>query len=509
MKDEVAPVEPVRDILIVGGGAAGWMTAAVLARTLPPQRYRIGLIDTPPPPGGIEQLDAGEASLPPIAAVHELLGVGDEVLLRGTDATYSLGARFEDFARPGTAYFRAFGTFGTAIEGVAFHNLFERMRRKGLAATLEEHSLAVVAAKLDRFAPPSADPDSLLSSYDHAWHWDGASYRRMLRAAAEHARVSRIEGAVGEVVLRGTDGFVEAVRLDDGRRLAADLFIDCTPDGLLIEGRLESGWEDWRHWLPCDRILATRCERAGDPPPYWQAQAHGAGWRWRIPMLGSDGVGQVYSSAFAGDDEAEAGLRAAIGGARANPPRVARFASGRRKRMWIANCVAIGAAACVLDPLEPTALQLVQDAIGALLSLMPRKACDAGEAEDFNRLMSDTADRMRDYLILRYHANARAEPFWTERRAAAVPDPLAYKLRLFEANGRVIEWDEESFFEADWVAAYLGQEVRPRHYDALADVPDAKLIRDRMTKIRKAIQAAVQTMPTHRAYIELRLANRA
>ncbi len=376
------------------------------------------------------------------------------------------------------------------------------MRRKGLAATLEDHSLAVVAARLGRFAPPATDLDSILSTYDHAWHWDGAAYRRLLRVAAERAGVTRIEGEVADVARRGSDGFIEAVVLADGRRLEADLFLDCTPEGALIEGVLQSGWEDWRRWLPCDRVVALRCERAGDPPPHWQAQAHASGWRWRIPMLGSDGVGHVYASGFSSDDTAEAELRAALGGARSTPAKLASFASGRRRKMWIANCVAIGASACVLDPIEPTALQIIQEGLGNLLGLLPYRNRADGEVDEFNRLMSETVERMRDFLILHYKANAHAEPFWTERRAAPVPELLAHKLRLFEASGRVIEWDEESFFEADWVAVYFGQGVVPRHYDALADVPDAKLVRDRMAEMRKAIQAAAEAMPTHRAAIE-------
>jgi len=496
--------EPVRSILIVGGGTAGWMTAGVLARCLPAQLYRIGLVETAERRGGLAALDAGEATLPPITAVNQLFGLDDAALLRGADATYSLGSSVTGFARPGTSYFRTFGRFGANIQGVAFHNLLERMRRKGMTASLEDYSIAAVAARLGRFAPPAAGDDPLLTAYDHGWHWDAADYRALLRAAAQHAGVARVAGEVADVALRGADGFVEAVVLADGRRLEADLFIDCTPEARLIEGALGSGWEDWRHLLPCDRAVAARCDRAGDPPPYWQAEAQAAGWRWRIPLGESDGCGLVYASGFCSDDEAEAALRASLGSGAGTLQR-ARFASGRRRNMWIRNCVAIGDAACVLDPLEPTALQIVQDGIGTLLNLMPRKACDAGETDEFNRLMGETVERMRDFLILRYKANARAEPFWAERRAAAVPDLLEHKMRVFEASGRVLEWDEETFFEADWVAVYFGQEMRPRHYDAFADTIDAKLLRERMAEMRRSILAAAESLPTHRAFIEAQL----
>jgi tryptophan halogenase len=496
--------EPVRTILIIGGGAAGWMTAGVLARCLPAQLYSISLVEPAQRLGGLATLDAGEATLPPIAAVHQLLGLDDAALLGGADATYSLGSAVSGFAPPAGPYFRTFGRFGANIEGVAFHNLLERMRRKGMTANLEEYSIAAVAARLGRFAPSAAGKDPLAAAYDHGWHLDAADHRALLREAAQRAGVARVAGEVADVVLRGADGFVEAVLLADGRRLEADLFIDCTPEATLIEGALGSGWEDWRHWLPCDRAIAARVDRAGDPPPYWQAEAQAAGWRWRIPLGGSDGHGLVYASGFCSDDEAEAALRASLGSG-AGTLRRARFASGRRRSMWIRNCVAIGEAACVLDPLEPTALQIAQDGIGTLLDLMPRKACNASEADEFNRLMAETVERMRDFLILRYKANARAEPFWAERRAMAVPDLLAHKMRVFEATGRVLEWDEETFFEADWVAVYFGQGMRPRTYDALADTLDAKLVREQMTGMRNRILAAAEALPTHRAFIEAQL----
>lgn len=494
-EDRPAPAVPIRSILIVGGGAAGWMTAAVLARTLPPQLYRIGLVDSPDGPSGLAALDTAQASLPPLASLHQFLGIPDDLLLRGVDATYSLGASLAGFSRPGASYWRTFGRFGSAMEGIAFHNLWDRARRKGLTAPLADHSLAAVAAGLGRFAPPVMDGDPLLSSYDHGWHLDGLAYRKLLRLVGERAGVVRIEGDVGEVALRGADGFIEAVVLRDGQRFEADLFIDCTADGRLIEGALGSGWEDWSEWLPCDRIVAARSAREGDPPPCWQAQAHAAGWDWRIPLGKGDGVGRVYASSVISDDEAAAGLDGTL----------ARFTSGRRRAMWVRNCIAMGEAACVLDPLVPTALQIVQDGIAHFLTLIPRLACDGGEADEYNRLMSETVERMRDFVILHYKANTRTEPFWAERRAMAVPDLLAHKMRLFEASGRVIEWDEESFFEADWVGVYFGQEVRPRHYDALADVPDGKAIRARMAEMRARIQAAALAMPTHRAFIDAQL----
>jgi tryptophan halogenase len=490
--------DAIRTILVVGGGTAGLIAAAVLARSLPPQLCSVALLDSPVAAGGLEGLNGGVATLSPIAAVHEQIGIAEVDLLRHADATFSLGASFADFGKTGSSYFRTFGRYGAAENGVAFHNLWEMLRRKGLGAALEEHSLAAVMARLGRFMPSSGAPNTLSSSYDHGLHLDGAAYRAVLQVAAREAGVARIEGALGGVEMRA-DGMIAAVTLADGRRIVADLYLDCTGDGALID-RLEPGdWEDWSHWLPCDRVLAGRSARAGDPPPVWQARAHGAGWGWHIPLQSGDGRGHVYASAYQSDEQAEAALGGVSGLTRA------RFASGRRRRPWRGNVIAIGASACVIDPLEPTAIQIVQDGIGTLLSLLPRKGCDAGEADEFNRLMGETADRMRDFVILHYRATARGEPFWEARRATALPDRLEHKLRLFEASGRVIEWDEETFFDADWVAVYLGQGVRPRGYDPLADAIEPKALRARMADMRKLIVEAAGDMPTHRAFIDAQL----
>lgn len=498
--DDPVALDPVRSVLIAGGGTAGWMAAAVLARALPKHLYTIRLVEPARPPEGLELLDGGEACLPGATAAIQAIGMSADDLLRGADATFSLGGRFAGFARPDTAYFRPFGLLGVGMEGVAFHNLWERVRREGGIDPLADFSLAAVAAGLGRFAPPSDDPRSVQSTYNHGWHWDGARWRGLVRAAAEQAGVARIEGGIADVELRAADGFIAAVALADGRKLEADLFFDCTgAQGLLIEGALETGWEDWRRWLPCDRAMAGRVERSGDPLPYRGVEAHDAGWSWRIPLRSGDGCGLVY----AGDHLADADAAALLDSRRGVPPDApVRFASGRRRAFWARNCIALGDAACVLDPVEPTALQIVLEGVWNFLSLMPDKRCDAGESAEYNRLMGDATERMRDLAILHYKATARADSaFWNACRTMEVPDVLAHKMRVFDACGRVLELDEETFLEEDWAAVYFGQELAPRHYDALADVPPVGLLRERMAGMRRTIRAAAEAMPAHGDFI--------
>ncbi|HTU11377.1 MAG TPA: tryptophan halogenase family protein [Allosphingosinicella sp.] len=475
----------VRDILIVGGTIAGWLTAAILARSLPRELYHIRLLDAATPVVELETLGGGLATLPALRTAHALLGLPEAELGRSAGAGFSLGADYAGWPRPGGRYFRPFGGTGAALDGVAFHNLWQRMRRASAAGELEDYALGAVAARLGRFAPPSSDRASVLSTLDYGYHLDGEAYRQLLRAAALQHGVLRIEGEPGEVRLRGTDGWIEAVAAaGGGEPLVADFFIDCTgAKACLLGEALSVPFEDWTHWLPCDRAVAVR-ESGEVPFPFLRVEAQGAGWQWRMPLREGAARLRVFASAHEQADGAVA------------------FASGRRARFWERNCVAIGAAASLLDPLEPASLQAVQRGISQFLLLMPFKDDAAGEAEEYNRIMTETVERMRDLVILHYKANRREEPFWRACREMQVPDILAYKIRLFEAKAKILALDEEMFRDEDWAAVYLGQGVQPRAYDVLADAPDKALVRDQLAGMRKAINAAAEATPPYAAFLQ-------
>jgi tryptophan halogenase len=475
----------VREILIVGGTIAGWLTAAILARSLPAARYRIRLLEAATPIPELETLGGGLASLPALRAAHALLGLPEAEIVRQARAGFSLGADFAGWPKKGGHYFRPFGATGAALDGVAFHNLWQRMRSASGAGALEDYALGAVAARLGRFAPPAADPASVLSTLDYAYHLDGGAYRVLLRAAALQHGAVRVEGEPGDIRLRGADGWIEAVTpAQGGEPLAADFFIDCTgPKASLLGETLGVTFEDWTRWLPCDRAVAGQ-EEGSAPFPCLRVDAEAAGWLWRMPLR--DGVARlrVFSSA---QEEAEGAFA---------------FTSGRRAKFWERNCVAIGGAACLIDPLEPTALQTVQRGISQLLTLMPFKDDEAGEADEYNRVMTETVERMRDLVILHYKANWRDEPFWQACRKMEVPDILAYKMKLFEAKSKILALDEEMFQDSDWAAVYLGQGVQPRAWDVLADAPDKALVRDRLAGMRKAINAAAEAMPTYTDFLK-------
>lgn len=466
----------VRDILIVGGTIAGWMTAAVFARSLPASRYRIRLLDSPQPIVEFETLGGGLASLPALRSVHGVIGLSEAEIL--AQAGLSLGADYAGWPRKSGRYFRPFGALGAALDGVAFHNLWQRMRKAGAAGELEEYALGAVAARLGRFAPPSADPASVLSTLDYGYHLDGERYRALLRERAQALGAVRIEGEPGEVHLRGEDGFIASVSTAGGERLEADVFIDSTgAKAALIGEALDTPFEDWRQWLPCDRALAAT--ETGERVPFLRIDAEASGWRWRMPLRDRVAGLRVFSSAYEDVDGAF------------------HFASGRRAKFWIRNCVAIGASASLIDPLEPCALQAIQRGISQFLALMPFRNDEAGEADEYNRIMIETVERMRDLVILHYKANGRDEPFWAACRAMPVPDILAYKLRLFEAKSKILALDEEMFQDSDWASVYFGQGVKPRAWDVLADAPDKALVRDRLAGMRKAIRAAAEAMPPY------------
>jgi tryptophan halogenase len=487
----------IREILVVGGSLAGWMSAAILARSLPRRLYQVRVVEPASVEADLETIGA-IATLPLIRGAHDALGASERALVREARATFSLGAEFSGWPRKGRHYFRPFAAFGAPLDGIAFHNLWQRMRRAGGAGELEDYSLAATAARLGRFALPASDPGSVLSTLDYGYHLDGEAYRLLLRALAQQSGAIRIEGEVAGAELRGSDGAIETVTLTDGRRIAADFYFDCTGARATLVGEaLGIRFESWSKWLRCDRAIATRIA-GGEAAPFMRADAAAAGWQWTIPVRDGTDIGLVYANDHVVDEPAGAALSGKGGTTKAT-----RFASGRRAAFWSRNCIAIGAAGCVIDPLEPSALQIVQRGVSEFLQLMPYKDEDGGEADEYNRLMTETVERMRDLVILHYKLNARDDsPFWPACAAMPLPDILADKLRLFASQARVLELDEELFPDSAWIATYFGQGVAPRNYHALADALDKAEVRDRLASMRKVMRTAAETMPSQQGLLD-------
>ncbi|WP_426282865.1 tryptophan halogenase family protein [Sphingomonas sp. NFX23] len=479
----------------MGGGTAGWMTAAALAAVAGRSVAEVHLVESEE----IGIVGVGEATLPHIRAFNTRLGIGEAEFMRATGATFKLGIEFCDWARIGDSYIHPFGAFGHDVDGVGFHHY---LSRAGQIATLPDYSLPVVAARHAKFAPPLEDPRSLLSTFGYAYQFDATRYAPFLRARAERQGVARTEGRVVDVEQSAT-GDVVAVMLDDGQRITGDLFIDCSGFRSLLLGQaMGEPFEDWSHWLPCDRAVAVPCADAGTLKPYTTATAMPAGWRWRIPLQHRVGNGYVYSSAHLDDGAAQDALLRSIESTPLADPRMLRFKAGRRARSWVGNVIAVGLAGGFLEPLESTSIYLIQLAITQLLELFPATPISPIDRDAFNRVVDLEYDRIRDFLILHYHATTRDDsPFWDHVRTMDVPDTLAEKMTLFRQRGRVMTYREGVFLEPSWIAVYLGQGVVPKGYDQRADRPSDAALVQALARLRTETRDAVMTMPDHAAYI--------
>ncbi len=492
-------ITQINSVLIVGGGTAGWMAAAALSNRLAGLPIAVHLIES----AEIGTVGVGEATVPHIRHFNAKLGIDEAEFMRKTKATFKLGIEFRNWGQLGDSYIHPFGVFGEDINGVPFHHLWSQMHRAGAAQPIEAYSMPVIAARMDRFAYPSTDPGSVQSTYSYAYQFDAGLYAKFLREYAEARGVIRHEGKITATALHPETGFVTSVTLENGTQMAADLFVDCSGfRGLLIEQALQTGYEDWSHWLPCDRAVAAPCESIAAPGPYTRATAHDAGWMWRIPLQHRVGNGHVYCSSYICDDDAANALVAQMD----NPPMAKlnflRFQTGKRRKQWSKNVVAIGLSAGFLEPLESTSIHLIQLGLGRLLDLFPDASWDPMASSEFNRLMDLEYERVRDFLILHYHATERDDtPFWNYMRTMSIPDSLRYKMDSFRSRGIVVNYRDGMFLDASWIAVYLGQKVVPQSGDPLGlQMSDAQLVSE-FDRISATINAAAKSMPAHIDYI--------
>ena len=487
--------QPVRSVLIVGGGTAGWMAAAVISRSFAPEAVAVTVVES----AEIGTVGVGEATIPPILQLNALLGLDEDELVRRTQATYKLGIEFSDWGALGERYFHPFGSHGADLGGVAFHQHWLRTQE----GALPDYSLCTLAAYAGKFGRPSDDPRNVLSRISYALHFDAALYAALLRDLALGNGAMQVEGRIINVPLDPESGFVDRVELADGRSLKADLYIDCSGfRGVLIEQALGTGYLDWSHWLPMNRALAVPTEVVGPPPPFTRSHAESAGWRWRIPLQHRVGNGHVYCSDFIDDDTAEAQLRAGLDAPTLADPRKLHFTTGRRRLSWNKNVVALGLASGFIEPLESTSIHLIQRGIVTLMSLFPGNGFAQPEIDLYNRLMRKEVEQVRDFVILHYKQTRRDDtPFWRHTRAMAIPDSLSERMAVFANLGRVILEPGELFRDTSWVSVMLGQGLVPRGHDPLADMLPEDHVRTQLQRMHAVLRQGSATLPSHADFL--------
>ena len=489
----------IRKIVIVGGGTAGWMTAAPLAQKLG-DACEVVLVESPE----IGTVGVGEATLPTLRYYNYSLGLDGADFVRKTQATFKLGIEFKDWGHLGNRFFHGFGDFGPDIAGRPPYLYWLRLARQFKdMPSYEEWSMATMLARSNRFIPPYGDPHSVTNAFSYAFHFDAGLYAGYLRDYAMQRGVQRIEGMITEVEQHPETGFIAAVKLRDGRRIEGDLFVDCSGfRALLIEGVYQAGYDDWSAMLPCNSAQAVPCTRVEPLTPYTISTARSAGWTWRIPLQHRTGNGHVYCDAFTTDEAAARVLLEGLDGRALDAPRQLRFTTGRRRKSWIKNCVAVGLSSGFLEPLESTSINIIENAVGWLIQFFPDRDFRPELADEFNRLVTQRYEFVRDFIILHYKITRRTDSeFWRYCADMPIPDTLRHQIALFRETGHIALHDLQGFSVSSHVAILMGLGVVPGKFDPFVDLMDLPQVQTHFSKLRETIVRAVAAMPDHAEFI--------
>ena len=469
------------------------MTAAAISNKFKLIGLDIALIESEL----IGTVGVGEATLPHIRFFNQALGIDEPTFMKSTEATFKLGIEFCDWGQRGDHYIHPFGDYGLPIDDLDFHQYWLKLQQAEGAHRLSDYSYPILAAEQGRFRIPAGYLNRIGSNFGYAYQFDANLYAQFLRSYSENNGVRRIEGRAIDVGLDGESGNIKSIKLEDGTELEADLFVDCSGfRGVLIEQALETGYDDWSHWLPCNRAIAVPCESRGELLPYTRATAKTAGWQWRIPLQHRTGNGHVYCNEFISDDEAAHQLMSSLDGPALAEPKQLFFKTGRRKKFWNRNVVSIGLSAGFLEPLESTSIHLIQEGITTLIELFPNAAIDPLDIDEYNQRMALNFERVRDFLLLHYVATQRDDSeMWRHFRSMELPDSLQERLAAWMSRGYVLKYEHGVFLPPSWIAVMLGQNLLPDHHDPRIDHYDIADVKHKLEQIRLDTARAVGETP--------------
>lgn len=483
--------KPKKRVVIAGGGTAGWMAAAAFTRLLGNQ-IDVTLVES----SDIGTVGVGEATIPTLVFFHKLLKINEQEFMAATNATFKLGINFENWKDLDHAYLHAFGVTGKDCWAAGFQHFWLRGLKEGLATDFGDYCLERQAAQACKFAHLPKN------GLNYAFHMDATKYALFLRSIAEKEGLKRIDAKIAKVIVREDNGFIESLELDNGQVLGGDIFIDCTGfKGLLIEKALHTGYEDWSHWLPCDSAVAMQTESVSSPVPYTRSIAREAGWQWRIPLQNRVGNGLVFCSNYITDDDAISTLRANLEGKPLTQPRIIRFKTGKRRKQWNKNCLALGLASGFLEPLESTSIHLIQQGIVRFLRMFPVDGIVEEDITEFNRQADFDIAHIRDFIILHYHVTNRTDTaFWRHCRQMDIPDSLLHRIELFKKTARVFRQGSE-LFDDSWQQVMIGQGLMPDSYHPIVDTMSRQELETLLLSIRQGITRTVDKLPPHKDYI--------
>ena len=489
----------LENIVIVGGGTAGWMAAACLSNIFKNTRHKITLIESP----NISTVGVGEATIPPIIDFIRLLGVDERDFIKQTQATFKLAIQFQDWRVVGESYWHQFGSVGTNIDGLAFYQHWLKSKLNGNNAAFTDYSPAIAMAKKNKFVMVSENEKSVLAGSKHAWHFDATLVAQYLNTYSQKNGVVHVQSHVEKVVLNES-GFIASVLLDDGTAVGGDFFIDCTGfNGLLIEGALKTGYDDWSNFLPCNQAIVAQTKNMGEPAPYTRSKALEAGWQWRIPLQHRTGNGYVFCDGFTSRDNAESVFRKNVEGDLLTDPRFLKFTTGKRKKIWNKNCLALGLSSGFLEPLESTSIHLIVKAIVKFTQMLPTKQCEAALVDEYNRILNAEYECIRDFIALHYCTTARDDSeFWRYCKNMEIPEQLKIKLDLFQCQGRLYKNEFDLFTDNSWYAVLTGMGVNPSGYDPLIDLSNQAEVMQILNAGLMSLEDMVKKLPSHGMFIK-------